>query len=138
MGAWSPEPFGNDSALDWVQDLVEADGPAFLAATFETVLEDEGDYLDAELGEVGLAAAAVLAALLGRATPAGERPEALSSWLAGAGRGVEVGAALRAQALAALERIAGNASELHELWAETDALAEWQAQVQALRTSLGG
>jgi hypothetical protein len=137
MGAWSPEPFGNDSALDWAQDLVESDGPAFLAATFETVLEDEGDYLDAELGEVGLAAAAVLAQLLGPAA-GGELPESLQAWLVGSGRGVEVGAALRAQALAALERIAGNASELHELWAETDALGEWLAQVKALRAALGG
>lgn len=138
MGAWSPEPFGNDSALDWAQDLVESDGAEFLAATFETVLEDEGDYLDAELGEVGLAAAEVLARLQGTPVPGTELPEALAQWLAGAGRQVAVSAALRAQALAALERIAGNASELHELWAETDALGEWQAQVKGLRAALGG
>lgn len=137
MGAWSPEPFGNDSALDWAQDLVESDGAAFLAATFEAVLEDEGDYLDAELGEVGLAAAEVLARLLGQPVPGSGLPEALEQWLAGAGREGAV-AALRAPALAALERIAGNASELHELWAETDALAEWLAQVKALRGALGG
>lgn len=138
MGAWSPEPFGNDSALDWAQDLVESDGAAFLAATFEAVLEDEGDYLDAELGEVGMAAAEVLARLLGQPVPGTGLPEALEQWLAGAGRGVTVPAEWRAQALAALERIAGNASELHELWAETDALGEWQAQVKALRAALGG
>ena len=138
MGAWSPEPFGNDSALDWAQDLLESDGPAFLAATFETVLEEEGEYLDAELGEVGLAAAEVLARLLGKPLPGSELPETLAQWLAGPGREVEVDAGLRAQALAALERIAGNASELHELWAETDALGEWLAQVKALRAALGG
>lgn len=138
MGAWSPEPFGNDSALDWAQDLVESDAAAFLAATFETVLEDEGDYLDAELGEVGLAAAEVLARLLGRPVPGGELPEALQAWLATPGQGADAVVALCAPALAALERIAGNASELHELWSETDALGEWQAQVRALRTALGG
>lgn len=138
MGAWSPEPFGNDAALDWAADLVEADGLAFLAATFEAVLEDEGDYLDAELGEVGMAAAEVVARLLGRPVPGAGLPEALAAWLAGAGRELTVPAGLPVQALAALARIAGEASELYELWSETDALDEWLAQVAALRGALGG
>lgn len=88
LGAWSPESLGNDSALDWAQDLAHTDGLAFLAATLGTVFEDEGDYLDAELG----AGAEVVARLLGRPVPGGELPEVLAQWLAGAGGAHRAGA----------------------------------------------
>jgi hypothetical protein len=39
MGAWSYEPFGNDTAGDWVYGLVESRDLLYLEATLDKVLE---------------------------------------------------------------------------------------------------
>lgn len=68
MGAWSHEPFGND-ALDWADQLVEdGNDESVLARVFNRANENQKDYLEADEASVIVAAAEVLAKLLGKRT----------------------------------------------------------------------
>ncbi|WP_218946253.1 MULTISPECIES: DUF4259 domain-containing protein [Acinetobacter] len=67
MGAWSHEPFGNDDALDWVDQLVEGgNDESVLARVFNRAIENQKDYLEADEASMIVAAAEVVAKLLGK------------------------------------------------------------------------
>jgi hypothetical protein len=61
MGAWSHEPFDNDTASDWADVLMDATDLSYIEATLDRVLEVGGSYLEAPDAEEGVAAVAVLA-----------------------------------------------------------------------------
>jgi len=61
MGAWGAGNFENDAALDWVWDLRESTGLEMVENAIADVLNC-GDYLDADVGCIGLAAAEVVLA----------------------------------------------------------------------------
>jgi len=133
MGAWGIGSFDNDSARDFVQEIVE-DGSVALREAFEVVLDPDLNFVEAEEGHRTLAAAEVLAAVLtgdtSRLTDAG-----LRAWVAGADAAELAG--LRGVAHAAVSRVLTGDSELPDLWADAGDEAAWRAEVERVRGALG-
>jgi hypothetical protein len=130
MGAWSHESFENDDARDWVGELEGAEDTEPIVEAFEAVLEAD-DYLEAPEASMGLAAAEVVAALLGR--PAAKLPDEVTSWVEGKGPPKP---ALVKKAQRVVKRILKD-SELKDLWAESEDSAKWQQEVEGLLRRLG-
>jgi hypothetical protein len=112
VGAWGCDSFGNDDAMDWVIDLEDADDLAPVRDAFAAA-PPAGEYLEAPIASVGLAAAEVVAALRGR--PAAELPEEVTAWVAA--HAAPPDSALLARAREMVARVA-ESSELRELWDE--------------------
>lgn len=139
MGAWGSGAFDNDTAADWRYGLVDAVSESEAVQVIESALRaatdpPAGEYLDADVGSCALAAAEIVAAALGQ--PASGLPEDVTEWLEAHGRAVPT--TLRALAQTAMARAAGPASELAELWAESDDSAQQAAEVQSLAERLVG
>lgn len=131
MGAWGYLPFENDDALDWLDEL-DAGG----VDAVRTALAKAGDrYVEVPEGAVALAAAEVTAAAQGY--PLGDLPENVTDWVTA--HGAEITAEDVEMALEAVERVAGDRSELGELWDGVDE-PEWRESLgdlaERLRTAL--
>jgi hypothetical protein len=146
MGAWGTDAFENDTALDFVAIMEEApDGEGTRAAPGKDALivmtlmraADEDDGQDSEAAAEGLAAAEVLAALMGKPSPLMMDPEgpaeALVAWTRNGVTNLRnpKNAVL---ALKAIER--AKTSELADLWDESEQGAEWLAAVEDLKARL--
>lgn len=132
MGTWGTGTFENDGASDWVYDLEETKAPVqFLSDTLKAGLNDE--YLESGDAENALAAAEVVAALLGH--PAANLPQSVTSWLASHER-LELSSDLREQAVAAVDRAHRPPCELLELWEESGEMENWLAGVTDLEGRL--
>ena len=134
MGAWSHEPFGNDTANDWAYELEETTDCSLLESAFDAVLEED-DYIDSDVASEAIAAAEVVAKVLGRGTQNDAYTEKVDAWLS-ANR-VDINADLRKKAKLALNRILGENSELCELWEESEEGALWKVSVQKLISAVG-
>jgi len=128
MGAWSAEVFGNDAAGDWAYDVPEQGMDAVLS-TLQRPLPQavETEHSGCEV----LAAAAVLARLAGADEEVTDDvPEQLETWVEQQrAAGVTVQPEWAAQALAVLQAVLGEDSELAELWEEDE---EWTDSVTRL------
>jgi hypothetical protein len=129
VGAWDTGPFDNDAALDWLAELEESG-----IAAIRSALGRVGSHGRPEADDVSVAvaAAAVLAVAWGTVDSA--VPDEVSDWVA-----TQAGllpTELRPAAIAALDRIL-TASELGELWEQSDEFDAWQAATSAIRTALG-
>ena len=133
MGAWGLGSFDNDDAADFLAEVTGGSGLASIRAIFGTVLGAE-DYVEAPDASQAIAAAEIVAAALGRPTPAAQNEHALVDWLARTRPAVDPG--LTKQAAQALDRILAANSELRELWEEEDEASGWQAAVEDLRSRL--
>ncbi|GHE28406.1 hypothetical protein Shyd_26840 [Streptomyces hydrogenans] len=133
MGTWDIGPFDNDTAADFSYRVDEADEgkkAEVLRAAFREVTGTGEEYLDADFSMEAIASAALVAAQCpggepvttsyGPKKPLGVLPEEL-----------------RAEAVAALDRVLAEPSELLELWEESDG-EEWKAGVRKLRGMLAG
>jgi hypothetical protein len=80
MGAWSHEPFGNDDAGDWAYKLEETEDLSYVEAALDAVLEAEG-YVEAPEASCAVAAAEVLAKLLGKGTQSDAHTEKVDEWV---------------------------------------------------------
>ncbi|MCM1946864.1 MULTISPECIES: DUF4259 domain-containing protein [Streptomyces] len=133
MGTWDIGPFDNDTAADFSYRVDEADEgkkAEVLRAAFREVTGTGEEYLDADFSMEAIASAALVAAQCpggepvttsyGPKKPLGVLPEEL-----------------RAEAVAALDRVLAEPSELLELWEESDG-EEWKAGVRKLRGTLAG
>lgn len=128
MGAWGEAAFDNDDAADWVAEL---DGASDATLIHAALLVAHSDYLEAPEGSIALAASEVVAAAVGRGGPA--LPEAVGAWIE-ANRN-SIGPDEVTLALAAVDRVLADGSELLELWAETGE-PTWNDGVQQLRSRL--
>lgn len=127
MGAWGCLPFENDDALDWLEEL-EAGG----AAVVRKALAKAGDrYVEAPDGAIALAAAEVTAASQGN--PLGDLPENVTDWVTV--HGPEITAEDVEMAVEAVERVAGEKSELAEMWDDADE-PEWRESLDGLTERL--
>jgi hypothetical protein len=127
MGAWGVQAFQNDDALDWLEEL-EAGGAEVVRQGLTAVTNG---YIDAPDGTIAVAAAEVTAAAQGN--PHGDLPEEVATWVTA--HGYEFTAEDAQLALEAVERVAGEESELAELWDEADE-PEWKESLENLTERL--
>jgi len=118
MGAWSHEPFGNDTACDWSYGLEGQQDFSLVANTIQAVLDNGPDYLDADPATEAVAAVEVLAKALGRGTQTDSYTKEADAWVKSIA--AKPSRELLSNASAALARILGPDSELRELWEEGD------------------
>ena len=110
MGAWGSGPFENDDAMDFVGDL--ADGStADLVAQLREALALPDDYVESPEGSSAVAAAALIAARRGYDADNLTVADLLAAHPFDADD-------LRSMAVTALATVAGDDSELMELWDE--------------------
>ena len=130
-GAWGDGSFENDDAMDWVNDCVHATSAAVVKAALDSVLA--ADVVEAPDASAAIAAAEVVAASLGKPSPA--IPANLNAWLAGQPRAqIAAQAALAERALTKIED--PRHSELGQLWSEGKT-NQWLSKVQALHARIG-
>ncbi len=133
MGAWDATSFGNDTANDWAYALEECDDLSYIESTLQKVLDIGDDYLDSDDAVEAIAAAEVLAWLLGRPTPVDGYTEKVAAWVTA--HPIQPPPAITQKALSAPDRVQRQPSELPELW-EGD--TDWAAALADLRTRLTG
>ena len=134
MGAWSHEPFGNDTASDWKYGLEEATDLSLIEETFDRVLAIGEDYLESPEAEEAVAAAEVLARLVGPNNGAVEPVELVDAWAANIK--LKPSDELIQKAQAALNRILSEDSELLELWQESGSYDAWAGSMNSLMDRL--
>ncbi|WP_139851649.1 DUF4259 domain-containing protein [Acinetobacter pullicarnis] len=135
MGAWSHEPFGNDTACDWKSELEGSTDYEVIEQAFDQMIEDDDEYLDADYGSVVHAAAEVLAKVLGQGTQNESYPEGIDEWIATLTS--KPSAALLQKAVVALDRLLSEESELNELWEESgEDYPLWKENIATLKEIL--
>ncbi|MEM7201337.1 MAG: DUF4259 domain-containing protein [Planctomycetota bacterium] len=133
MGAWGYDVFENDTAGDWVYELEER-GADQIAATLAAVKSVGDGYLDADSACEGLAAAETVARLLGRPGQRDSYTESLDAWIAS--NSMTPSTDMITAAIAAVDRVLGQHSELAELWGDSADAGTWRASVAGLRRRL--
>ncbi len=121
MGAWGTAPFDNDDASDWVYEL-ERRGLAAIDSALSDALRATDLEVPTDVNVI--AAGEVIAAALGR--PAATLPDDVLDLASGLAASIGGDHARRART--AIERVL-EASEVADLWAESDDDAEWRASV---------
>lgn len=137
MGAWSHEPFGNDTANDWAYDLEYAQDLSYIEAALDNVLEQESGYLEAPTAEEAVGAIEVLAKLLGRGTQSDAYTEKVDTWVKTIHQ--KPTDALLEKARRVIARILAKDSELLELWQDgegTEGAQQWQSSMSRLLSAV--
>jgi Domain of unknown function (DUF4259) len=130
MGAWGELAFDNDAANDWADGLEEVDDLSLVEGAVRE-LEAVGDgYLDQDVACNALAACEVLARLQGNHGYHNAYTAKVDDWAAR--HPGKPPAALIQRAIAAIDRILGDRSELREVWEEAGG-DEWHRGVADLR-----
>lgn len=119
MGAWGLLFDENDDAADWLADF--ADAPNWAAIDEAFALDD--DYVEAPEASNAVAAAEIVAAAVGHASP--RLDGALKEW---ASKQTDEGSARRDNAIQALKRVRDD-SELCELWQESEEFEDWKKSI---------
>jgi len=133
MGTWGYRTFENDAAMDWLGDLTDSEGIAFLERSLLPKDDVEGAAMDAdEAVEIAAASEIVYGLLNG---PREGLPEESLDWLRD-NEHVEA-AVLKPVCERQLGRVLGDESDLRQLWEENKAeYPKWKANVEALRNGL--
>ncbi|OOG38419.1 DUF4259 domain-containing protein [Polaromonas sp. A23] len=130
-GAWSHGSFANDGALDWVAEFQEKPTAEFLRRTLAQ--GNTGKYIENFAGECIIAAAEVVAASLGRASP--QFPKELAPLMLKSGVQFVSLAPLARSALT--KGVLGARSELRENWSlHAEDLTQWKGSVNELLNRL--
>ncbi|MET4073189.1 DUF4259 domain-containing protein [Hymenobacter sp. UYCo722] len=134
MGAWGRRNFENDSAMDFVGEFLESPSEVAISASLGFVIDARADeeYIEVDEASAALAAAEIVAAIIGRA--ASDLPEELSAAIEK--MGFEANQKIIQQARKAVSVIIRE-SELQELWAEGGEPNDWQQVQHELLTRLG-
>lgn len=126
MGAWGIHVDECDGSLDFLREVGDSRDWSEVDMRIRDYVAD-GGYDD---GDEALAAAELVAAALGHASPR-LAPE-LAGWAADHAAEARP---LRADAVAAVKLVL-DASELSELWSEADEAADWRGTVEELLSRL--
>ena len=135
MGAWGMRAFQDDTALDFFEDQLLSLGQGgnalveTLNEALEAVIKLDG-YLDYDLAQPALVAAAVIDAALHRTELEPDEPEEWTAWRQQDLQGVDV-EPLRPLAVQALQRVLGEGSEVRDMWKE-HSQEDFQAWVDGL------
>ena len=114
MGAWSHEPFGNDTACDWAYELDDVQDLTVIESALDMALAS-ADYLEAPEGEEALAAIEVVAKLMGQGTQNDTYTEGVDAWVQK--NAVKPDEKLLEKCSQILHLLCSDRSELMALWA---------------------
>ena len=128
MGAWGYGSFENDTALDWLVDFEGEGADTVIVALEDVANADVEEEIDADRACVALAAAEIIAAA--KTGDGGRLTDEARATLATYRDEIDA-AALSPVAARAVARI-GEASELKELWEETEDFDAWSNNLDAL------
>lgn len=129
MGAWGYGAFDNDDAVDFLADVARSGDLSLIREVLDNV-STSTEYVEASDASQAIAAAEILAAVLGRPTPAALRIDELGRWISRIRPAAEP--ELTDLARDALTRILAPNSALRERWEDADAFPDWRAAVQEL------
>lgn len=127
MATWGTKTFEDDTATDWVAELVDAEESREVLLAGVTLPEDE--ELDYDSGVIALAACEVIIALIDE--PRKGLPEELKDWLAD--NECDDITDLPETALPAIDRVLSEESELYTTWQSADDYDEWREGVDEMR-----
>ncbi len=120
MAAWGYYNFDNDTAADFAEDFKAEPSADMLAQALAAVAD--GEYLDADVANEALAAAEIVAAILGK--PARNFPADLLGIIPRLT--ISHVEPLRRPAQHAAMAVLREESELRELWEDSDEFDNWQ------------
>ncbi|MEV4687406.1 DUF4259 domain-containing protein [Microbacterium sp. LWH3-1.2] len=132
MGAWSAEPFGNDTAADWAWELDEAENWDLVLDAFTGVLEEEPATIDADVASIAIAAAEVVAHASGSPTQSDVYTESVTAFVK---RLPDPPHGIVSVALSALDIAASPQGELAALWSDGGS-DDWTTAIARVRESL--
>jgi len=132
MGTWDTGIFDNDAACDWVCDLEEAEEDNFLDRTLDAAIRGEMVRYPTYAEHSALAAAEIIAALLGR--PCGALTETAEEWLANNPR--PPSPELVEKALVAIDKVAADSPLAKSIRFEKSKKAAWEACIEDLKARL--
>ena len=138
MGTWAVGPFGNDFAQDWAQDLQESKDLYFIEDTLNNVLQAETtEYLEAPFGAEALAAVETWSRLQGKGGAKDEDSAGVDEWVADVQAKLSKPRAdIADKAHRVLTLVLSEASELRELWEDSEHYEDWRATVTDLQRRL--
>ena len=136
MGAWGTDTFDNDTACDWAYELEGVADLTHVEQAIAGVLQIGSDYLDADAASRALAACEVIARLKGNFGARNAYTETVDSWVSQ--HRIASPSDLVTRAVAVVDRILTEPSELVELWADSDEGAIWRTAVSDLRRRTTG
>ena len=131
MGTWDIGPFENDMAADFagtLDDIAMAEREDVVRSALTLTIQTQG-YLESPEGAEAVAAAALIAAQCPDGTPITSSYGPDEPLPVFSGR-------LRVLAVAALDRVLAEQSELADLWAETVDGPRWRHSIGLLREVL--
>ncbi len=132
MGDWDVGAFDNDTAKEWLIELMGSESTSpILRAIVNVAKLPATDYLQAPECEVAVAASELVVAA--RGNPSSHLPQEAATWISN--RKFVAGKEVVAMALKVLKRIEEN-SELKELWADTDSAGDWKRSISDLKRRL--
>jgi hypothetical protein len=134
MGAWDTTSFANDSASDWLAELVEGGTVGMVDEAIDAVLGWGDDFLEASMGEEAIAAAEVTAWLYGRPGKGTDESENLEGWVEEQEVDEDEGRVERA--IRAIDRVFNEPSELRETWEEAEDFEDWKKSLAELKSRL--
>jgi hypothetical protein len=134
MGSWSVESFGNDTACDWGYELEKVKDLSLVEATVQKALDMGENYLESSDAEEAIAAADVIARLMGNPGVRDAYTETVDKWVEN--HPLKPSQDLVARARRSIERILKEPSELLELWQEGDEIEAWKTSVENLKSRL--
>lgn len=134
MDAWDSGAFGNDSANDWLAELLETSDMGMLVEAFDAVLGSGDEPVDVQAGEEAVAAAEVVACMAGKAGRVGDVADRVESWMDE--YELEADNKLAAKARKAVDRVFNEPSELREAWDEEGGLDDWRSALADLKDRL--
>lgn len=135
MDAWDSTSFGNDTASDWLSELVESSDLEMIRDAFDAVLSVGEEVLEVESGEEGVAAAEVVATMAGRPGKDQESTEQIENWVDE--NELEPTEGLLKKARRVVDRVLEEPSELREQWEESEEFEDWKKALKDLKTRLG-
>ncbi|MGE5389633.1 MAG: DUF4259 domain-containing protein [Deltaproteobacteria bacterium] len=136
MGAWETGVFDNDSALDWLDDILESGSLTRVLLPLKQTINsrrktifgrNKNKYIEEPLGSECLAAAEVIATSIGR--PGHTIPVQLIDWVEAKRMQLDTKTIeLAARAVIIIK----TDSELKELWEESEYYCQWLETVNDL------
>jgi len=132
MGDWDVGAFDNDTAKEWLIELMSGESTsAILRAIVNVAKLPANDFLQAPECEVAVAACELVVAARGK--PSSQLPTDAADWISQ--RKFVAGKEVVAMALKTLRRIEDN-SELKEVWADTNSASDWKRSISDLKRRL--